>query len=95
MPSNYSRYTAFATEYALSGFIAPKRYLNKSEQHAIAIHSLLSDGEWHTAEEISQMFSLKKTTVRHIMQALANPFKIASGQQGYSIPQPHTILIAG
>ncbi len=95
MHRSYSRYAAFATEYALSGYIAPKRYLNKSEQHTIAIYSLLSDGEWHTAKEISQMLSLKKATVRHIMQALANPFQIASGQQGYSIPQPHTILIAG
>lgn len=94
MPNPYDRYATFAAEYANGGFIAPKRYLNKSEQQTIDIHALLSDGEWHTAEEISQMLSLKKTTVRHIMQALANPFKIASGQQGYSIPQPHTILIA-
>lgn len=93
-PNSYSRYTAFATEYRDSGYIAPKRYLNKGEQQAIAIYTLLNDGEWHTAEEISKKLELKKATVRHIMQALSTPFMIASGQQGYCIPQKHTILIA-
>jgi biotin operon repressor len=90
--SAYARYTKFALEYVANG--KPNRHLNNSEQQTIIIYTLLNDGNWHTAEEISQKLNLKKSTVRHIMQALANPFYIASGQQGYCIPQKHTILIA-
>jgi hypothetical protein len=94
MHSPYDRYTKFATEYADSGFIAPKRFLNKSEQQTIAIHSFLSDGEWHTAQEISDVAGVAKRTVHNLMRSLVTPFAIASGQQGYCIPQKHTILIA-
>ena len=92
--TTYARYSKFALEYASSQFTKPNRYLNKTEQQTIIIYTLLNDGNWHTAEEISQKLNLKKSTVRHIMQALAKTFYIASGQQGYCIPQIHTILIA-
>jgi hypothetical protein len=94
MSSSYDRYTKFAAEYANGGFIAPKRYLNKSEQQTIDIYALLSDGEWHTAEEISELTGVAKRTTHNIMRSLVAPFEIASGQQGYCIPQAHTILIA-
>ena len=92
--TTYTRYTKFALEYINNDYTKPNRYLNKSEQQTIIIYTLLNDGNWHTAEEISQKLNLKKSTVRHIMQTLAEPFYIASGQQGYCIPQKHTILIA-
>jgi biotin operon repressor len=94
MPNPYDRYTKFAAEYANGGFIAPKRYLNKSEQQTIDIHALLSDGNWHTANEISELTQISKRTVHNVMRSLTTPFAIASGQQGYCIPQKHTILIA-
>lgn len=87
MNNPYDRYTKFATEYADSGFVAPKRFLNKSEQQTIAIYTLLSDGEWHTAQEISDRAEVSKRTVHNIMRSLITPFAIASGQQGYCIPQ--------
>jgi len=93
-PNPYDRYTKFAAEYANGGFIAPKRYLNKSEQQTIDIHALLSDGNWHTANEISELTQISKRTVHNVMRSLTTPFAIASGQQGYCIPQKHTILIA-
>ena len=93
-PSPYDRYTNFATEYADSGFTSPKRYLNKSEQQAIAIHSLLSDGKWHTARDIMTHLDLcSKRHVQNVMRSLVTPFAIASGQQGYCIPNKNTILI--
>jgi hypothetical protein len=86
MPNSYDRYTTFAAEYASGGFITPKRYLSKSEQQTIAIHLLLSDGQWHTAQEISVLTQVSKRTVHNIMRALIKPLGIASGQQGYTIP---------
>jgi biotin operon repressor len=94
MANPYDRYTKFATEYSNGGFIAPKRILGKAEQQVIAIHNLLNDGEWHTAQEISDLIGVSKRTVHNVMRSLINPFAIASGQQGYTIPQKHTILIA-
>ena len=93
-PNPYDRYTKFAAEYAKGGFIAPKRYLNKSEQQTIDIYTLLSDGEWHTAQEISDLIGISKRTVHNVMRSLTTPFAIASGQQGYTIPNKSTILIA-
>ena len=94
-PNPYDRYTVFATEYAANKFKAPKRILSKAEQQAIAIHALLSDGEWHTAADVMAHFNLKsKRHIQNIMQSLANPLAIASGQHGYCIPNKHTILIA-
>lgn len=91
---SYTRYTTFAAEYANGGFIAPsKRYLKRSEWQVIAIYQLLKDGNWYTAHQIAELLELKKSTVQNIMQAIANPFGIASGQQGYCIPNRNTILI--
>ena len=93
--SQINAFTTFATEYRNSGYITPKRILSRPEQQAIAIHSLLSDGEWHTAAEITEHIGgNSKRHVQNMMQALREPFKIASGQQGYCIPQKHTVLIA-
>lgn len=95
MPNPYTRYTAFATEFAASGYATPQRILSRYEQQAIAIHALLSDGEWHTAHQIMSALGLcSKRHVQNIMQSLKQPLGIASGQQGYCIPQKHTVLIA-
>lgn len=95
MPNPYSRYTTFATEYRDSGYAPPQRILTRPEQQAIAIHSLLSDGKWHTAKAIASHIGVKSTRhVNNIMQALKVPMAIASGQQGYAIPNKSTILIA-
>ena len=92
MPNNYDRYTKAANEYLNGGFKA--QFPNKTEQQIIAIHDLLNDGEWRTAQEIADRLKLGKRHTQNIMQALVKPFAIASGQQGYCIPQKHTILIA-
>ena len=95
MPNPYVRYTKFATEFAASGYATPQRFLSRAEQQTIAIHALLSDGEWHTAQQIMTALSLcSKRHVQNIMQSLRSPLGIASGQQGYCIPQAHTVLIA-
>ena len=92
--SQTNAYTKFATEFAASGHIAPKRILTRPEQQAIAIHTLLSDGEWHTAKAIASHIGVKSTRhVNNIMQALKVPLAIASGQQGYTISSNNTILI--
>ena len=92
--NQYALYTEFAIEYTSANFTEPKRILTKPEQQAIAIHSLLSDGEWHTAKEIASHIGVKSTRhVNNIMQALKVPLAIASGQQGYTIPSNNTILI--
>ena len=94
MPNPYVRYTKFATEFAASGYATPQRFLSRAEQQTIAIHALLSDGEWHTAQQIMSALGLcSKRHVQNIMQALRSPLGIASGQQGYCIPQAHTVLI--
>lgn len=94
-PNPYSRYTTFATEYRDSGYIAPKRILSRPEQQAIAIHALLNDGEWHTASEIAAHIGVSSHRhVQNMMQALKEPLLIASGQQGYCIPNKNTVLIA-
>ena len=94
-PNPYTRYTVFAAEYAASGFIPPNRHLSKAAQQTIAIHSLLSDGEWHTATKIMAHVNLcSKRHVQNVMRSLITPLAIASGQQGYCIPNKHTILIA-
>jgi|GEM_PF-2492597 len=94
-PNPYDRYTIFAKEYIKDNCIAPKRILTRPEQQAIAIHSLLSSEEWRTAKAIADHIGVKSTRhVNNIMQALTTPFAIASGQQGYCIPNKNTILIA-
>lgn len=93
--NQYALYTEFAIEYTAANFIAPKRILTKPEQQAIAIHTLLSDGEWHTAAEVAEHIGgNSKRHIQNIMQALKASFAIASGQQGYTIPNKSTILIA-
>ena len=83
--SVYNPYKVFAAKY-VKDFTAPDRILTRPEQQAIAIHKLLSDGEWHTAKAIASHISVKSTRhVNNIMQALKVPMAIASGQQGYTI----------
>lgn len=93
--NQYALYTEFAIEYTSANFTAPKRILTKPEQQAIAIHALLSDGNWHTAADVTAHIGIKsKRHIQNIMQALRVPFEIASGQQGYTIPNKNTVLIA-
>lgn len=93
--NSYYRYAKFAIEYKNNNFEPLKRVLTRAEQQAIAIHALLNDGEWHTASEIAAHIGISSHRhVQNIMQALKAGFAIASGQQGYCIPQKHTILIA-
>lgn len=92
MPNPYDRYTKAANDYLNGGF--DTQFPNKTEQQVIAIHKVLNDGEWHTAQEIADRLELGKRHTQNIMRSLVTPFAIASGQQGYCIPQKHTILIA-
>ena len=95
MANSYDRYIIFAKEYIEANHIVPKRILTRPEQQAIAIYNLLSDGEWHTTKAIAQYISVKSHRhVNNIMQALRVPFSLASGQQGYCIPNKSTVLIA-
>lgn len=83
---NYARYTTFATEFATSGYATPQRFLSRAEQQAIAIHALLSDGEWHTAQQIGDALGFcSKRHVQNIMQAMRSPLGIISGQHGYRL----------
>lgn len=91
---SYAPLTTFAKQYADNEYKAPKCHLKIREQYIITIHKLLSDGKWRTSQEISkELGNLKKSTVQHIIQAIAKPFAIASGQQGYCIPNKNTVLI--
>jgi len=93
--NSYSPHLAFAQEYIAAKYKTPKRILSRPEQQTIAIYELLSDGEWHTAKAIAQHIGVKSIRhVNNIMQALKKPLLLASGQQGYCIPQKHTVLIA-
>ena len=93
MVNPYERYTKAANEYLNGGFKA--QFPNRTEQQVIAIHALLNDGEWHTASEIAAHIGISSHRhVQNMMQALKKPLLIASGQQGYCIPQKHTVLIA-
>jgi len=92
--ASYSPYTTFAKQFVESGYRSPDRPLKLREQYVINIYHILKDGEWRTAQEIGDKLGIGKRTVQYIMQAIADPFEIASGQQGYCIPQKHTILIA-
>ena len=92
MPKPYDSYTKAANEYLNGGFAS--QFPNRTEQQVIAIHELLKDGEWLTAQEIADRLKLGKRHTQNIMRSLVTPFAIASGQQGYCIPQKHTILIA-
>lgn len=92
MPNPYDRYTKAANEYLNGGFKA--QFPNKTEQQIIAIHNILKDGDWHTAQEIADRLKLGKRHTQNIMRAIVTPFEIASGQQGYCIPNESTVLIA-
>ena len=95
MANQYTHYTKFAAEFAANGYKAPKRSLTSGERHVLAIYDLLKDGEWHTATEVMAITGSKsKAHTRNFICSLKAPFAIASGQQGYCIPQAHTILIA-
>lgn len=88
------RFTKFANEYTAGGFAIPSRVLTKTEQQIIIIHSLLNDGQWHTAQEIADRIGVSRRTTHNIMLALITPLGIASGQHGYTIPNKNTVLIA-
>ena len=63
--------------------IAPE-YPTQYQQKAIAIHHLLSDGEWHNAKEIGSAIGLCDRTARNLVGVLKEPFAIASHtRQGY------------
>ncbi len=89
----YNRYQQIAISYKANGYLYPKRTLKIAEQQVKAIHDLLSDGEWHTAQEIGELIDVSRRTTHNIMRQLITPFAIASGQQGYCIPNKNTILI--
>ena len=95
MNTQYTHYTKFAAEFASNGYKAPKRSLTSGERHVLAIYKLLKDGEWHTASEVMQVTgSQSKTHTRNFIRSLKQPLAIASGQQGYCIPNQSTVLIA-
>jgi hypothetical protein len=92
--NSYAPHLTFAQEYIAAKYIAPKRILSRPEQQVIVIYELLSDGEWHTAKNIAEHIGVKSTRhANNMMQSLKKPLLIASGQQGYCIPQKHTVLI--
>ncbi len=94
MPNPYDRYQKIAIAYKANGYSYPKRTLKIAEQQVKAIHDLLSDGEWHTAQEIGELIDVSRRTTHSIMRELIHPFEITSGQQGYCIANKDTILIA-
>lgn len=93
-PNPYDRYKDIAQTYIENGYAMPKRHLKIAEQQVVTIHALLSDGEWHTAQEIGELLDVSKRTTHNIMRSLITSFAIASGQQGYTIPNKSTVLIA-
>ena len=95
MTNQYTHYTRFAAEFAANGYKPPKRRLTDGERHVIAIYGLLKDGEWHTATAVMAITgSQSKTHTRNFICSLKQPLAIASGQQGYCIPNKSTVLIA-
>jgi hypothetical protein len=95
MNTQYAHYTRFAAELATNGYKAPKRHLTNGERHVIAIYELLKDGEWHTASEVmTEIESISKVHTQNLIRSLKEPLAIASGQQGYCIPNKNTVLIA-
>ena len=95
MNTQYTHYTKFAAEFAANGYKAPKRRLTDGERHVITIYDLLKDGRWHTATEVMAITgSQSKTHTRNFLCSLKQPLAIASGQQGYCIPNQSTVLIA-
>jgi len=53
-------------------------YPSQYQQKAIAIHKLLSDGQWHNAKDIAKMIGLSTRTTLDLVQALKEPFGLAS-----------------
>lgn len=95
MNIQYAHYTRFAAAFTTNGYNPPERSLTSGERHVIAIYSLLSDGQWHTATEVMAVTGSKSVIhTRNFIRSLREPLAIASGQQGYCIPQAHTVLIA-
>ena len=65
--------------------IAPD-YPTQYHQKAIAIHHLLSDGEWHNAREIGSAIGLSPRTTRNLLGSLKEPFGLVSHRaKGYKI----------
>ena len=63
--------------------IAPE-YPTQYQQKAIAIHHLLSDGEWHNAKEIGNAIGLCDRSTRNLVGVLKEPFSFASNtSKGY------------
>jgi hypothetical protein len=58
----------------------PSRY----QQKAIAVHHLLSDGDWHNAKQIGTAIGLCDRSTRNLMGLLKEPFGLASDpRRGY------------
>jgi len=63
--------------------IAPD-FPSQYQQKAIAIHKLLSDGEWHNAKDISKVIGLSTGTTLDLVGALKESFGLASHtRRGY------------
>jgi hypothetical protein len=59
-------------------------YPSQYQQKAIAIHKLLSDGNWHNAKDIAKVVGLSTGTTLDLVQALKEPFGLASHtRRGY------------
>jgi len=63
--------------------IAPD-FPSQYQQKAIAVHKLLSDGEWHNAKDIGKVIGLSTGTTLDLVGALKEPFGLASHtRKGY------------
>jgi hypothetical protein len=68
-------------------------YPTQYQQKAIAIHALLSDGEWHNAKEICKAIGLCDRTTRNLVGALKEPFGLASHtRRGYQMATEGSII---
>ena len=65
------------------------------QQKAIAIHKLLSDGNWHNAKDISKVIGLSAGTTIDLVGALKEPFGLASQtRRGYMMVTKDSIIIS-
>jgi hypothetical protein len=95
MINQYTHYSKFAAELAANSYKSPNRKLTDGERHVLAIYELFKDGQWHTATEVMALTGSKsKQHTRNFIRSLKAPLAIASGQQGYCIPNKSTVLIA-
>ena len=67
---------------------AAPAYLTQYQQKAIAIHNLLSDGEWRNARDIGSAIGLKTCTTRNLLGSLKEPFGLVSHRaKGYKLKE--------